>query len=143
MCLERRKGGIEGVEMGEDREMSHLTVDLSSWSVINVLSVDVPAVNLLSGFCKSTLTVRLQVVTSTAHRIRKTLGCFLLISLANYNKYIEYTLWIKGLNIKTQCGMKIRLINLKRKTSSVNAWHALENNGSHSRALFAGRLWPR
>lgn len=42
MCFERRKGGIEGVEMGEDREMSHLTVDLSSWSVINVLSVDVP-----------------------------------------------------------------------------------------------------
>lgn len=39
--------------------------------------------------------------------------------------------------------MKIRLIKLRRKTSSIKAWHALENNGSHSRNPFAGRLWTR
>ena len=38
--------------------------------------------------------------------------------------------------------MKIRLIKLRRKTSSIKARRALENNGSHSRNPLAGGSGP-
>lgn len=133
VCLERKKKWGDG-----DRWQTHKQTNKSSHCgprflvlLFNLLSVDVPSTSLSILYVNfNSMTLGGNVI---AHSIRKTLGCFLLISLANYNKCNEYAPWRKGLKIKTQCSMKIRLTNLRRKTSSINAWHVLEDNGSHSR----------